>query len=99
MRTSYDVIVVGGGHAGCEAAGAAARKGAAVALLTFERAPVGAMSCNPAIGRLGKGPLVRDVDTLAGLIARAPQPAAHHDLTLHRSKRAPGPGPIAHPDR
>src|SRR3546814_3650130 len=69
--TSFDVIVVGGGHAGTEAACAAARRGARVALLTFDAATIGAMSCNPAIGGLGKGHLVREVDAFDGLIARA----------------------------
>ena len=78
MHKPYDVIVVGGGHAGCEAAAAAARKGAAVALLTFDRSTVGAMSCNPAIGGLGKGHLVREVDALDGVIARAADAAAIH---------------------
>lgn len=99
MHTEYDVIVVGGGHAGCEAAAAAARKGAAVALLTFDRTTVGAMSCNPAIGGLGKGHLVREVDAFDGLIARAADAAAIHYRMLNSSKGAAVQGPRVQADR
>ena len=74
----YDVIVVGGGHAGCEAAAVAARIGARTALVSMRRDMIGAMSCNPAIGGLGKGHLVREVDAFDGLIGRASDAAAIH---------------------
>lgn len=99
MQNRYDVIVVGGGHAGCEAAAAAARKGASVALLSFDRSTLGAMSCNPAFGGLGKGHLVREIDALDGLMARAADAAAIHHRMLNASKGTAVRGPRVQADR
>ncbi|MDQ3139669.1 MAG: tRNA uridine-5-carboxymethylaminomethyl(34) synthesis enzyme MnmG [Pseudomonadota bacterium] len=99
MKQQYDVIVVGGGHAGCEAAAAAARMGASVALVSFTRDAIGAMSCNPAIGGLGKGHLVREVDAFDGVIARASDHAAIHYRMLNASKGAAVQGPRVQADR
>ncbi|HYJ30441.1 MAG TPA: tRNA uridine-5-carboxymethylaminomethyl(34) synthesis enzyme MnmG [Allosphingosinicella sp.] len=99
MTDNFDILVVGGGHAGTEAAAAAARMGASVALVTFARDQIGVMSCNPAIGGLGKGHLVREVDAFDGLIARAADRAGIHYRMLNASKGAAVRGPRVQADR
>ena len=95
----YDVVILGGGHAGVEAAAAASKIGAKTALITFSRKDLGAMSCNPAMGGLGKGHLIREIDALGGIIGQASDMSGIQFRMLNRTKGEAVQGPRAQIDR
>src|SRR5213083_2802588 len=99
MKQDYDVIIIGGGHAGAEAAWAASRLSASVALITLDPQKIGAMSCNPAIGGLAKGQMVREIDALGGLMGIATDNTAIQFRMLNRSKGPAVWGPRAQADK
>src|SRR6478672_9192252 len=99
MSSDYDIVVIGGGHAGAEAAWAASRLGASVALITLDPFKIGAMSCNPAIGGLAKGQMVREIDALGGLMALATDATGIQFRMLNRSKGPAVWGPRAQADK